>query len=225
MNQPTPPPTIELLQQQVAVLQQALAEALQALEESRRENTLLRQKLDSLARRFFGKQSEQLNDAQLELLLKGLGENSVEGPAQPAAAKESPAPRRPNTRSQRLRTPDNLEVVQVVIEPEVVTAQPQAYKHIGQEVSRLLDYQPGKFFWRETVRPKYVRVDQRALPPVMASAPPRVAEHCLAAPGLLAQLLVSKYCDHQPFYRLENIYHQRHGVFISRQQMVLLAPV
>jgi hypothetical protein len=70
MNQPTPPPTIELLQQQVAVLQQALAEALQALEESRRENTLLRQKLDSLARRFFGKQSEQLNDAQLELLLK-----------------------------------------------------------------------------------------------------------------------------------------------------------
>ena len=32
----------------------------QALEASRRENTILRQKLDALARRFFGKKSEQL---------------------------------------------------------------------------------------------------------------------------------------------------------------------
>ncbi len=220
MNQPPPPPTLGLLQQQVAALQQALVETRQALEDSRRENTLLRQKLDSLARRFFGKQSEQISEAQLELLLKGLGESTVVVPVQPAATKEPPAPRRSNTQSQRLRTPDNLEVVQVVIEPEVVAARPQAYKHIGQEVSRLLDYQPGKFFWRETVRPKYVRVDERALPPVIASAPPRVAEHCLAAPGLLAQLLMCKYCDHQPFYRLENMFYQRHGVFISRQQMV-----
>ena len=220
MNQPAPPPIVDLLQQQLAASQQLLAETRQALADARRENTLLRQKLDALARRFFGKQSEQLNEAQLELLLQGLGESRVAVPVPSPAAKASPAPRRPNPQSQRLRTPNNLEVVQVVIEPEVVTAQPQAYKNIGQEVSRLLDYQPGKFFWRETVRPKYVRVDERALPPVMASAPPRVAEHCLAAPGLLAQLLASKYCDHQPFYRLENIYYQRHGVFISRQQMV-----
>jgi hypothetical protein len=82
-----------------------------------------------------------------------------------------------------------------------------------------LDYQPGKFFWQETVGPKYVRRDQRALPPVIAAAPERVAEHSLAAPGLLAQLLVSKYCDHLPFYRQEQIFWQRHGVFIARQQM------
>ena len=115
MNQPTPPPTIDLLQQQLAALQQVLAETRQALEDARRENTLLRQKLDALARRFFGKQSEQLSDAQLELLLKGLDESSVELPVQPPSAKASPAPRRPNTQSQRLRTPDHLEVVQVVI--------------------------------------------------------------------------------------------------------------
>ncbi len=83
-----------------------------------------------------------------------------------------------------------------------------------------MDYQPGKFFWQETVRPKYVRREQRALPPVIAAAPQRVAEHSLAAPGLLAQLLVSKYCDHLPFYRQEQIFWQRHGVFIARQQMV-----
>jgi transposase len=119
-----------------------------------------------------------------------------------------------------VRTPENLEVVRAVIEPELVQAEPEQWKRIGQEVSRQLDYQPGKFFWQETVRPKYVRRTERALPPVVAPAPERVADHCLAAPGLLAQLLVGKYCDHLPFYRQEQMFWQRHGVFIARQQMV-----
>jgi hypothetical protein len=38
---------------------------------------------------------------------------------------------------------------------------------------------------------------------------------------LLAHLLVCKYADHLPFYRLQMIFWQRHGVFIARQQMVL----
>jgi len=200
------------VREQVAVLQEAL-------ENSRRENTILRQKLDALARRFFGKQSEQLNSAQLELLLTGLCEDRV----QPAEVKEPPtrtAPRHSPTLTRRLRTPDNLEVVREVIEPELVQAEPEHWKCIGQEVSRQLDYQPGKFFWQETVRPKYVRRDQRALPPLIAAAPERVADHSLAAPGLLAQLLVGKYCDHLPFYRQEQIFWQRHGVFMARQQMV-----
>ena len=55
----------QLLQQQVALLQETplLRQSLnhpQALEESRIENTLLRQKLDALARRLFGKKSEHL---------------------------------------------------------------------------------------------------------------------------------------------------------------------
>lgn len=207
------------LQTQVRALREQVAVLQQALEQSRRENTLLRQKLDALARRFFGKKSEQLDAAQLELLLSGLGEAGVELPQ----AKEPPArlgPRPPRTPTRRLRTPDDLEVVRQVIEPEVVRAQPEQWKCIGQEVSRLLDYQPGKFFWQETVRPKYVRREQRALPPVLAPAPARVADHGLAAPGLLAQLLVGKYCDHLPFYRQEQMFWQRHGVFIARQQMV-----
>ena len=207
------------LQNQLRELREQVALLQEALEQSRRENTLLRQKLDALARRFFGKKSEQLNAAQLELLLSGLTEGNVElsEEKEPPAR---PAPRHARTHTRRIRTPDNLEVVRQVIEPELVKAEPEHWKRIGQEVSRQLDYQPGKFFWQETVRPKYVRRDQRALPPMIAPAPERVAEHSLAAPGLLAQLLVSKYCDHLPFYRQEQIFWQRHGVFIARQQMV-----
>jgi len=181
---------------------------------------VLRQKLDALARRFFGKQSEQLNAAQLELLLQGLTEGSVELAEEKDEPPAISAPRPPRANPRRLRTPENLEVVREVIEPELVLAEPEQWKRIGQEVSRQLDYQPGKFFWQETVRPKYVRRSERALPPVVAPAPARVADHGLAAPGLLAQLLVGKYCDHLPFYRQEQMFWQRHGVFIARQQMV-----
>jgi transposase len=185
-----------------------------------RENTLLRQKLDALARRLFGKKSEQLDAAQLQLLLQAANGQTAPAPT-PVPATVPAAPRRARAHSQRLRTPENLEVVREVIEPEIVRAEPQQWQCISQEVSRLLDYQPGKFFWRETVRPKYVRRDDRALPPVIAPAPARVADACLAAPGLLAQLLVSKYADHLPFYRLQMMFWQRQGVFIARQQMVL----
>jgi transposase len=211
---------LDALHTQVAALQQALQQTQQANEALRRENTMLRQKLDALARRFFGKQSEQLNAVQLELLLQGLTGESLERPAEEDPPPTVFTPRRSLANPRRLRTPENLEVVREVIEPELVLAEPDQYKRIGQEVSRQLDYQPGKFFWQETVRPKYVRRTQRELPPVVASAPERVADHGLAAPGLLAQLLVGKYCDHLPFYRQEQMFWQRHGVFIARQQMV-----
>jgi transposase/regulator of replication initiation timing len=218
MRDPALQMQITLLQQQVASLQQALEQTRQALAQSRRENTVLRQKLDALARRFFGKKSEQLNAAQMELLLSGLIDSAVSPEKKEPPAR--PAPRTSPSSSQRLRTPDHLEVVRQVIEPELVLAEPEQWKKIGEEVSRRLDYQPGKFFWQETVRPKYVRADQRTRPPVLAPAPAQVADHSLAAPGLLAQILVAKYCDHLPFYRQEQIFQQRHGVFISRQQMV-----
>jgi transposase len=213
MDAATLPTQIQLLQAQVASLQQSL-------EESRQEITWWRQKFDALARRLFGKKSEHLDAAQMQLLLAGLTQQVIA----PAPQKPLPpvaVPRRERKPSQRIITPENLEVVREVIEPAEVQAAPQQWKPIGQEVSRQLDFQPAKFFWRETIRPKYVRADQRLLPPVVAPAPKRVADRCLAAPGLLAHLLVSKYADHLPFHRLQMMFWQRQGVFIARQQMVL----
>jgi transposase len=211
--------SVEALQSELRTLREQVAELTVALAQARQENTLLRQKLDALARRCFGKQSEQLDAAQLELLLSGLSAASVEVVTEPAPA-HGPAPRRSGALSRRVRVPDNLEVVRTIITPACVLAEPDQWQCISQEASRQLDYQPGKFFWRETIRTKHVRRAARALPPVIAPAPARVADHGLAAPGLLAQILVSKYCDHLPFYRQEQIFWQRHQVFIARQQMV-----
>jgi transposase len=181
----------------------------------------LRQKLDALAQRFFGKKSEQLDAKQLTLLLSGPGETTVEVSKSPARQLPLlPQRKESQPKTQRIRVPDNLEVVSEVIHPEAVQAEPGQWKEISQEVSRLLDYQPGKFFWRETIRPKYVRADQKNVPPVMAPAPARVADGIMAAPGLLAHLLVSKFGDHLPFYRLQTMFWQRQGVYIARAQMV-----
>ena len=208
--------TITQLQEQNAGLREENAALRQQLEASRLEALLLRQKLDALARRYFGKKSEQLNPAQMELLMVGLEESEVEVPKTTTPRKPNPRPERTGT--QRVRTPENLEVQQRVIQPQEVQAQPEQWKQIGQEVSRQLDYQPGKFFWLETVRPKYVPVAQRDVAPVVAPAPERASG--LAAAGLLAWLLVCKFADALPFYRLESIFRERHGVSITRQQMV-----
>ena len=213
---------ISTLQTTISALQASVSTLNGALEETRKENSLLRQKLDALAQRFFGKKSEQLDSNQLTLLLGGSRETIVEGP--PSQTRQLPLlslRKDAQLKTQRIRVPDNLEVVSEVIQPKIVQAEPGQWKQISQEVSRLLDYQPGKFFWRETIRPKYARIDQKLLPPVVAPAPVRVADGIMAAPGLLAHLLVSKFADHIPFYRLQMMFSQRQGVFIARAQMVL----
>lgn len=106
----------ELLQQQVALLREAL-------EQARVENTLLRQKLDALARRLFGKKSEQLDAAQLQLLLAELTQQAVE-PAPSKSPLPVAAPRRERRTAQRIITPESLAVVREVIEPDAVKAAP-----------------------------------------------------------------------------------------------------
>ena len=55
--------------------------------------------------------------------------------------------------------------------------------------------------------------------PVIAALPERLQDRSLPAPGLLAHILVGKYCDHLPLYRQEQIYAQRHGLNLSRQSL------
>jgi transposase len=202
------------LQQALEITQHTLRQTRQALEQSGQENTLLRQKLDAFIRRYYGKKGEHLDAVQMELLLSGLDKSLITEIEQPAARRSMP---RTVNHFQRLRTPDNLEVVRHVIEPELVSADLSQWKRIGQEVARRLDYQPGKFFCKETVRPKYVRIGARQLLPIIAPAPLFAIDHGLAANGLLTQILVAKFCDHLPFHRQEQIFRLLHGVHISRQ--------
>lgn len=199
-----------------AELTQQLAESQQALAAALRENQLLRQKVDLLVRRVFGSSSEKLDAAQLQLLQ--LSEAPAVAAPRPTAPPETP--RAPRLRSPKApRLPENLPVVEEVIDPEPVKAQPENWRQIGQEVTEQLDYEPGRFLKRRIVRRTYVQRSKQDGAPLTAPLPPCLQERGLAAPGLLAHVLVSKYCDHLPLYRQEQIYAQRHGLNLPRQTL------
>ncbi len=205
------------LESQLRGLREKLATVQAQLEQSRAENALLRQKIDLLVRRVFGASSEQIDPAQLELVLQlAAAPAVVEEKTVPEQIVRSPAPARPRPTP---RLPEDLPVVEEVIDPEPVKAAPQSWRCIGQEVSEQLDYEPGRFLRRRLIRRKYVKRSEADGVPVIAPLPERLQERGLAAPGLLAHVIVSKYCDHLPLYRQEQIYRRRHGVHLPRQTL------
>jgi transposase len=72
------------------------------------------------------------------------------------AQETDPQPSRRRTSPGQERWPEDLPVVEQVIDPEEVTAQPEQWRCIGQEVSEQLDYEPARFLRRRLVRRKYV---------------------------------------------------------------------
>ena len=190
-------------------------ELLQTVNELRIENALLRQKIDLLVKRVFGSSSEQLDQNQLELLAQP--ETSATVQAIVAAPEKERVERSRKERTVRL--PENLPVVEEVLDPEPVKAQPEQWRLIGQEISEQLDYEPGRFLRRRVVRRKYVHKTNPDRAPLMAPLPERLLDRSLPAPGLLAHIVVGKYCDHLPLYRQEQIYQQRHGVHLPRQSL------
>ena len=185
----------------------------------KQENELLRQKLDLVLRKLFGKSSETLDPAQLELLLgEPPGKAPASAPTVDAPAEAASSVVSPGRKPRRERIPDHLPVIEEVLLPEPVKACPDAWRRIGQEHSDSLDYQPGRIFVR-LIRPVFVRISDRDAAPVTAKLPPRLQDGLTAAPGLIAHTLISKYCDHLPFYRQEKILATRHGVDIGRNTL------
>lgn len=202
-----------------------LTEQVKALRE---ENKLLREKVDLLIKRLFGRSSEKLDEAQLLLLLQGddgaAKKDQASSRADPGAleaeierrAKEdkktAPRPER------ETRVPEHLPAVDEVIVPEEVKADPEAWRPIGEEITVQLDYSPPRYFRRRIIRKKYVKKSEPHQPPIIAPLH-TLQERSIAGPGLLAHIIVGKYCDHLPLYRQEQIALLRHGLNIPRQSM------
>ena len=123
-----------------------------ALENERKENALLRQKVDLLIRKVFGASSEKLDPSQLDLFL--LQAENAPGKAQASSALEEADPQhsrhRPSPKEKHL--PENLPVIEEVLDPEEVKEAPEAWRCIGAEVSEQLDYEPARFLKRRLVR-------------------------------------------------------------------------
>jgi transposase len=178
------------------------------------ENRLLRQKLDQYIRHYFGgSRNKGLDKHQLELLLQG-SPNVITLPA--SEPKTTTATRNGAAHPvRRMLAEDKLETQEIVIEPAEVQAQPDGWKKISEERTSQLDWIAPKIIKRVYIRPRYVKQERFALAPL----PPQPIEQGMVGPGLLAQILVSKYEYHQPLYRQEKMFRQQFGVELSRKTM------
>jgi len=169
-----------------------------------------------LRRQLYGPgQSEKQDRLQANLPLEGVVDNPVPAQVQRVSYERLAAPR--EKRPVPAEAFKNVPVKEtIVIEPEEVKADPEAYERIGEERTFEIDIVPPEVFKREIVRPKYRHRTDRVRPPVLAPAPERPVVGGYASAGLLAWIALSKYVDHVPLYRLEK-QSARWGAQIPRQ--------
>ena len=185
------------------------------------ENKRLREKVQYLLKQLFGRSSEKLNPDQMEWAFEELREleDALRASDEQIEELEPKESRRGKRKPLSERVPADLPEERVVIVPDEVQAAPDQYKKIGEEILEELDVSPTRYFKRIIVREKYVKIDNREAPPVIAPAPPKLIPNSYASVGLILQIILNKYCDHLPLYRQEKILEYRHGIEISRKTM------
>jgi transposase len=173
------------------------------------------QEVAYLRRMRYGVKSEALSAVQQQLF----EDDIVQDIAAVEAELNLPAlPATPRTRAGRQTLPEHLARVEVRHEPDSCTCsvcQSNLVK-IGEDVSEQLDIEPARFFVIRHIRPQYACRQCETV--TAAPVAPAVIDGSLAAPGLLTWVAISKYLDHLPLYRLEQI-AARQQVNLSRSTM------
>lgn len=153
----------------------------------------------------YGRRSEQLDPAQRSLLEEAIDEDLEAISLELEALRGKPQrPQPPKDKPRRTALPAHLPRREIRHEPEqTLCSCGCALERIGEDVSEKLDYVPGTFQVERHVRGKWVCRSCEAL--IQAPVPAQVIDKGIPTAGLLAHVLVSKFADHQPLYRLEGI--------------------
>ena len=209
-------------QAELAVTSAELTAAKLAVQLRTLEIEKLKFQIAKLRRMQFGRSSERVTRQieQLELQLEELETGEAEEITK-ADAEERPAPTRERTKPKRKPLPEHLPREEVTHEPadDGACTCPDCgggMAKLGEDVTEVLDYVPGRFQVIRHVRPKYACKACDAI--TQAPAPAMPTPRGRATPAMLAHLLVSKYCDHLPLYRQSEIY-ARDGVDLDRSTL------
>ena len=155
-----------------------------------------------LKRLKFAAQSERHNAQQRSLLEEEI-DSDLAAVAQEIEQLQSPPPSSPPTDRQQPKRnplPDHLPRREIRHEPESTTcACGCQMKRIGEDVAQKLDYVPGVFTVERHVRGKWACAKCETITQAPVAA--HVIDKGIPTTGLLAQVLVAKYQDHQPLYR------------------------
>lgn len=171
----------------------------------------LEHQLAGLRRQRFGATSERLE--QLDLALEET-EIEVARDADPAAPEDAGEAKR---KPRRKPLPKELPRTESILSPgEACAGCGGSLKRLGEDVTEELDYIPGRFVVNRFVRPRLACACCEAI--CQAPLPARPIERGRPGPGLLAHVLVAKYGDHLPLYRLSKIF-ERDGIELDRSTL------
>ena len=187
------------------------------------QNRRLEHLNDELRKLLFGKKSEKLGEDDRQLSFDDIGTAVAEAGGEPATddREEGTEPRRRRRSARpRLRFPAHIERRTEVIEPASTLCPCGCGEmaRIGEDRSERLDIVPAQFVVIETVRPRYACNRCKGGGVVQAPAPASLIEGGLPTEGLLAHVLISKYGDHLPLYRLSQIF-ARQGLELHRAML------
>lgn len=200
------------------------------------ENASLKARIAWFERQMFGQKRERfIPAASPDQLVLDFGGEQVEAAPEEArqivAAHERTKPDAEKNHKGRVLIAEHLPREVEVIEPEEDTGD---MVRIGEDVTETLEYTPGRVWVRRIIRPKYARKEaaQQAIEE-LAAADGKVADGQIvqarlpqtpfprlkAGVSLLAHILVSKYVDHLPLYRIAQQF-ARHQVKIPDSTFV-----
>lgn len=171
--------------------------------------------LQALLRQKFGPSSE--NAQQLSLFQTPDTEVIEQTPA-PTAVVSQPKPAVPR---ERIILPKALPEVRTVIDlPDAQKIAPDGTPliQIGEETTVKLGFKAASFYKEVIVRPKYAHPNHPDFGIRCAKLPAQLVDGSLLSPSLGAHLLVSKFADHLPLYRIAEIY-QRGNIDIPRSTL------
>lgn len=175
-----------------------------------------------LLRKAYGRSSERINPNQLKLALEELREDASH------ELRTDPDAELPNDPPQRRRKKKRKSGEHRSLPPELpreeIRLTPSAEQveglgpmdKIGEERSEILEYIPAQFKVLVYVRETWASKDGVV---VTAETPNKVIEKGLPGPGLLTQVVLSKYKDHAPLNRQTKVF-ARSGVDLSRNTLV-----
>jgi transposase len=206
-----------------ALLRQMVTSLVQEVETRERRLRQLQHWLEQLLRARYGPRRERVNESQLFLFAVALVSAGREAPpapetsAPPEKALGGEGKRKGHGRGVLPKSLQRQRVVYDLAEGQKQCPACQGdLRRIGEEVNERLEYVPASLVVIQEVCQKYACAQGCTV--VTAEKPTPPIEKGLAGPGLLAQVAVSKYADHLPLYRQQEIL-RRQGVELPRQTM------
>ena len=181
----------------------------------------LEEQLAWFKRQIFGKRSERVvSDLNATQLTFDGFENPTpeEKKKKTVAAHERKKPNRDG--KDKISLPDDLPVRTTILDisenEKICPETGLSLIQIGVEVSHKLAHEPGSYYIKEIIRPKYAHPQKEENGILTASLPDSLLPKCRADESLLAEIITKKFADHLPLYRIAEIF-KREGIMISRK--------